>query len=119
MLRPDNSLAEVYLCTAPVDFRKGIHSLAILVEQVLALDPFSAHLFVFCNRNRTAIKLLYWESTGFVLWHKKLEQARFKWPKHHNGEVMTLTGQQLNWMLDGFDLAQLIPHQKLHYSSVL
>lgn len=118
MLRPDNTVTEVYLCREPVDFRKGMHSLALLVEQVLTLNPFSEHLFVFCNRNRTAIKLLYWEGSGFVLWHKKLEQARFKWPRS-GAAVVSLTGQQLNWLLDGYDLAQLRPHQNLSYNTVL
>ena len=77
MLRPDNALPEVYLCRDIVDFRKGINGLSILVEQVLQLNPFSEQLFVFCNRSRTAIKLLYFEGSGFVLWHKKLEKAKF------------------------------------------
>lgn len=119
MLRPADNLPAVYLCREPVDFRKGIHSLALLVEQVLLLNTFSEQLYVFCNRNRCAVKMLYWEGSGFVLWHKKLEQARFYWPRQMADEVITLTGQQLNWLLNGYDLAQLKPHQKLRYSSVL
>lgn len=119
MLRPDNSLPEVYLCKEPVDFRKGINGLSILVEQGLLLDPFCEQLFVFINRSRKAIKCLYWEASGFVLWHKKLEQARFHWPSAPQDDVMTLTGQQLNWLLDGYDLSQLQPHQRLGYSTVL
>lgn len=119
MLRPDNNLPEVYLCRDIVDFRKGINGLSILVEQVLLLNPFSEQLFVFCNRSRTAIKLLYFEGSGFVLWHKKLEKARFYWPRTNSDEVVTLTGQQLNWLLDGYDLAKLKPHQRLEFTTVL
>lgn len=119
MLRPDNDLPEVYLCREAVDFRKGINGLSILVEQVLLLNPFSEQLFVFCNRSRTAVKCLYFEGSGFVLWHKKLEQAKFYWPKTSPDEVITLTGQELNWLIDGYDLAQLKPHQKLQFTTVL
>ncbi len=60
MMRPSSELPAVYLCRDIVDFRKGINGLAILVEQVLEHDPFSEHLFVFCNRTRNKVKILYW-----------------------------------------------------------
>lgn len=119
MMRPANTLPVVYLCREAVDFRKGINGLAILVEATLAQDPFSESLFVFCNRKRDKIKILYWERNGFCLWQKRLERARFHWPRQHRGDVITLTGQQLNWLLDGYDISRLEPHKKLHYRSVL
>lgn len=67
VLRPSNGLANVYLCREPVDFRKGLHALAVLVESQLKLDPFASGLFVFRNRRGTGIKLLYWERNGFCL----------------------------------------------------
>jgi transposase len=118
-MRPDNALPAVFLCRAPVDFRKGIGGLATLVEAQLSLDPFSAHLFVFTNRRRDAVKVLYWERSGFCLWHKKLEQERFKWPSTCEGAVVTLTGQQLNWLLDGYDITQMQPHKALKYKTLL
>ena len=57
MRRPSNDLPRVYLCRDVVDFRKGIKSLSVLVEATLALDPFSEHLFVFCNRKRDKVKV--------------------------------------------------------------
>ncbi len=60
MRRPSNDLPLVYVCRDIVDFRKGIKSLSVLVEGTLALDPFSEHLFVFCNRKRDKVKVLYW-----------------------------------------------------------
>ena len=60
--------AEIYLCTPPIDFRKGIKSLAVMVEAELELNPFSEQLFLFTNRRRDRVKLLYWERTGFRLW---------------------------------------------------
>ena len=119
MRRPSNDLPVVYVCRDVVDFRKGIKSLSVLVEATLALDPFSEHLFVFCNRKRDKVKVLYWERNGFCLWQKALEQARFKWPRKAHDEVITLTGQQLNWLLDGYDVMRMKAHERLHYHSVL
>jgi transposase len=71
---------KVYLAPGYTDMRKAINGLSILVEQ-LELDPFSGHLFVFCNRSRKILKILYWDRNGFCLWHKRLEKQRFKWPE--------------------------------------
>ncbi len=119
MMRPADDLPEVYLCREPVDFRKGINTLAVLVEESLSLNPFSEHLFVFTNRRRDKVKVLYWEKSGFCLWQKRLEKERFKWPRHWRETLITLTGQQLNWLLDGYDLRYLIPHKPLKYKTVL
>lgn len=119
MMRPSNGLPAVYLCMRPVDFRKGINGLAALVEAELALDVFSEQLFVFVNRGRDKVKVLYWEGSGFCLWLKRLETERFKWPMHLGNEVATITGQQLNWLLDGIDLRYVQPHPRLAYKSAL
>lgn len=119
MMRPADGLPAVYLCSTPVDFRKGLRGLAVLVESQLQRDPFAKELFVFCNRQRTGIKMLYWERNGFCLWQKRLEQDRFCWPKDHSQGVVELTGQQLNWLLDGYDISRMKPHQSLPYRSVL
>ena len=119
MIRPSNDLPAVYLCLDIVDFRKGINGLSILVEEVLLRDPFSEQLFVFCNRRRDRVKIVYWEHSGFCMWQKRLEKARFKWPRNVESDVITLSGQQLNWLLDGYDVMRLKPHERLHFSSVL
>jgi transposase len=119
MMRPTDAKVAVHLCANPVDFRKGMGSLAVLVESQLHLDPLADALFVFSNRPRNAIKLLYWERNGFCLWQKRLEQDRFAWPKPNAAGVVTLTVEQLNWLLDGYDISRMKPHQTLHYRSVL
>jgi transposase len=119
MMRPNSDRLEVYLHRDPIDFRKGINGLAILVEQALTLSPFSEQLFVFCNRRRDRIKILYWESNGFCLWQKRLEQDRFHWPRRRQAPVVMLSTQQLNWLLDGYDITRLKPHAKCTFSTVL
>jgi transposase len=119
MMRPANELPIVYLCAKAIDFRAGMHSLSVLVEGQLGLDPFSKRLFVFRNRRCTSVKVLYWENNGFCLWQKKLEAERFHWPKTEQGEVVHLSGQELNWLLDGYDISKMKPHRNLCFASVL
>ena len=118
LLRPDHHIPRVYLCVQPVDFRKSITGLSLLVEQALGLDPFAATIYVFINRKRDKVKLLLWEKNGFVLWYKRLEKERFKWPSSQTNETLTITGEELNWLLDGFDLWRNQPHKKLLFQSV-
>ncbi|MFT5013727.1 MAG: transposase [Planctomycetaceae bacterium] len=117
MMRPSATQTGVYLCATPVDFRKAITGLSLLVEQSLGLNPFEPNLFVFINRRQDKIKILYWEKNGFCLWYKRLEKERFKWPNNHTDPTFTLTDEQLNWLLDGFDLGRNQPYKTLHYQS--
>ena len=117
MMRPRGELT-VYLHRLPVDFRKAINGLALIVQEELQLDPYGDALFVFINKARNRIKLLYWERNGFCLWHKRLEKNKFAWPLRHRGETVSLTTQELNWLLDGFDIWRMPPHQHLFYDSV-
>lgn len=146
MMRPQNDLDTVWLARDPVDFRKGINGLSILVEDQLARDPFSGQLFVFTNKKRDKVKILYWERSGFCMWQKQLEKEHFKWPEHldvgapppssqprldgigarpcgnpdaSGTSTLVLDGQQLNWLLDGYDLAAMRPHRSLMYRTVL
>ena len=71
VMRSSNEIEYVWLARVPQDFRKGINGLSIVVEEQLAHDPFSGHLFVFINNGRDKIKALYWERSGFCLWQKR------------------------------------------------
>ncbi len=110
---------EVYLCREVVDFRKSINGLSALVEEHLGLNPFGPQLFVFCNRRRDKLKILYWERSGFVLWYKRLEKQRFPWPRRDKSDVVAMTGRELNWLLDGIDLFRIKPHESVSYASAL
>ncbi|MBF0182747.1 MAG: IS66 family insertion sequence element accessory protein TnpB [Magnetococcales bacterium] len=118
MMRPANNLLEVYVCLEPIDFRKGINGLAALIEAGLGLSPFAAALYVFSNQRRNQVKILYWERNGFCLWQKRLEQERFHWLRRTDSKVEMISGQQLNWLLDGYDIARFKPHKTLQYSCI-
>ena len=116
-IRPSKLLSAVFLYLQPVDFRKGFLGLSAIVECELGHNPFSGNLYVFTNRHKNKIKCLFWDNTGFVLYYKSLCEEKFKWPKSEN-EVIKITGQQINWLLDGYDLSVMKPHKKLHYESL-
>jgi len=104
----------IYLYRDPVDFRKSINGLAIIVEGDMGRNPFGKGLFIFSNRQRDKIKLLYWDKTGFALWYKRLEKHRFKWPRNSNTAELTLEVDQLHRLLGGFDI---IGHPALNFKS--
>ena len=108
---------KVYLAMGHTDMRKAINGLSILVE-CLELDPFSGHLFVFCNRRHTILKILYWDRNGFCLWQKRLEKQTFKWPKTET-EVQQIGQRELRWLLDGLKITQRSAHCQLYYETVL
>ncbi|SUD59695.1 IS66 Orf2 family protein [Ectopseudomonas oleovorans] len=105
--------AEGYLYPKPVDFRKSINGLAALVELDIKVEVFNPVLFVFLNRTRSQVKILYWERNGFCLWLKRLEAERFKTKPDAGDEAIELTVDELNWLLDGIDLWRNRPHQIL------
>lgn len=116
MLRPDRSIERLYLHRAPVDMRKQIDGLAILAKDVVQQDPTSGALFAFINARRNKLKLLVWERNGFVIWYKRLERNKFHWPRGGEQDVVILTGEQLNWLLDGYDVWRMKPHEALRFS---
>lgn len=117
VLRPSLEHSRVWLYRDPVDFRKSHRGLAALVELELGRSPFDGALYAFTNRQRNKIKCLLWENNGFVLYYKSLVEETFHWPRPEQ-EVMSLTGEQINWLLDGYDISRMTPHRTLYYDSV-
>jgi transposase len=113
----NNSGKRVYLAVGTTDMRKQINGLSILVQETMELDPFSGSVYVFCNRQRSIVKAIYWDRNGFCLWQKRLEKDRFRWPDTRE-EVLRISSRQLSWLLDGLELVQGNAHGQLQYSSV-
>lgn len=100
----------VFLARDPVDMRKSFHGLTALTEGVLQQDPLSGHLFVFVNRRRDRMKLLYWGGSGFCIWYQQLERGTHQLPETatvdpHQG--IEITTSQLSLILDGIDLSSV------------
>ena len=108
----------VYLHREPIDFRKQINGLSLIVQESTDLNLFDESFFAFINRSRTRIKILYWQKNGFCLWLKRLEKDKFAWPKAVNQDVMAISTQELQWLLDGFNIWLQPPHQTLKYAAV-
>lgn len=118
-MRGVGDFEEVYLHREPVDMRKGINGLTVLVEQA-EMGPFTTNrLFVFSGRRRDLIKILYFDHSGYALWIKRLEVDKFKWPKKVPLDVVVMTPEQLQWLLSGYDFLQMKPFKDVHYERVV
>ncbi len=106
-LRPALTMPQIYLYRAPIDFRKQAHGLAALVEQQLGHNPFTGALYAFTNRR----------DNGFVLYYKALAEEKFKWPSSAD-ELLSLSSEQINWLLDGYDISLMQGHKTLHYETL-
>ena len=91
----------VYLACGHTDMRKSINGLSAIVEGSFGHDPFDGALFVFCNRRRDRVKILEWDIDGFWLHFKRLEKGHFKWPAPGDEATMSLTGEELMYLLSG------------------
>ena len=98
----------IFLCTQPVDMRKGFDSLAAIVQTELGEDLFSGHLFVFKSRRGNRIKLLYWDRDGLVLFYKRLEKNIFRFPAvAAEARSLRVSAQELSLLLWGIDPASV------------
>ena len=101
---------KVYLCTAPADMRRGFDGLSGMAQSQMEQDPLSGHLFVFRNRNRDKLKILYWDQDGLAIWYKRLEQGTFQFPTDLKPKDETQVGVEisagdLSLLLGGIDLS--------------
>lgn len=110
---------KVYLAAGATDLRKSIDGLSVLVSEGFQLDPFSPSLFVFCNRKRDKLKILYWEHNGFWLYYRRLEKGRFQWPEAKGSQVLTVTPRELQWLLSGLSPDQQKAHKPVLQRTVI
>ena len=97
----------IFLCTRHADMRKSFDGLHALVTQSMELDAFAGHLFVFANRRRDRIKILYWDRDGFAVWARWLEEGTYAMPVGDTAEKRReITAAELDALLSGIDLSQ-------------
>jgi len=97
----------ILLCLTPTDMRRSFDGLAYMVESVCRADPFSGHLFVFANKRRDRVKLLYWDRDGYAIWYKRLEEGCFRLPQAGPDGVVEMCNDDLWAMLSGIDLSSV------------
>jgi transposase len=109
----------VFIHKAPVDMRKSINGLSAIVELEGMGELMGPHLFVFANRRRNLMKILYFDKSGFAVWMRKLEKDKFPWPRKATDDVVQITSEKLAWLLDGYDIWKLKPFEELYFDRVI
>jgi transposase len=106
---------KVHLLAGHTDMRRGFDGLYALAHGLLAADPLSGHVFGFCNKGRTRLKLLYWDGSGLWVCAKRLDKGRFAWPQSEStssggvgpssaSRAVVMSQTELAMLLSGMDL---------------
>jgi transposase len=105
-MMPVGPATRIFLAAGATDLRKSFEGLSDLVRHRFGEDPLSGHLFVFANRPRTRLKLLYWDGSGLWCCAKRLERGCFSWPKTAPEQTgaLRIVAEELTLLLSGIDL---------------
>ena len=105
-MMPIGPATRIYLAAGATDLRKSFEGLSDLVRHRFHEDPLSGHLFVFANRRRTRIKLIYWDGSGLWVATKRLPQGCYHWPHTaaHETGALRILAEELTLPLSGLDL---------------
>ena len=100
---------KIYLHNGPVDMRKSFDGLFGIVSASFERDVRDGGLFLFINRRRDRLKLLYWDEDGYALWYKRLERGTFELPRSRDRDVarVKITATQLSLILGGIELGSV------------
>jgi transposase len=102
-----SSAVRIYLAVEPVDMRKSFDGLYAVASERLKEDPLRGGLFVFSNKRRNRLKILFWDGTGLWVLAKRLEKGAFSWPRSvQGGGKLRLKGEALSMLLGGIDLKE-------------
>ena len=115
MMFLDISKLKIFVRPGATDLRKQQAGLAAVVQNLMNDNPFCGSLYLFCNRRRNLLKVLYWETNGFCLWQKRLEEDTFPWPKNED-QACEISVRQLRLLLEGLDIWKA--HKNLSYTHV-
>ncbi len=107
----------IFIHKSFVDMRKSINGLSVIVAEEMKLDLKSSSIFVFTNRRRTLMKILYFDKSGFALWLKKLEGSKFSWPKDIDKDVVEIAAKDMELLLEGINIWTRF--KKIHFDHVI
>lgn len=108
-----SEVKDLYVVTGATDLRKGIDGYAGIVKSRLGHEPTDHSMYLFCNRDHTKLKCLYYDGTGFWLLYKRLEHGHFKWKIGEKQTSVTITEHQFHWLLEGLKMEQKSAFKKL------
>lgn len=116
-MRSIESFSEIYLYFEAVDMRKSINGLSALAQVEASADWKKEQLFVFVNKKRRLMKILYYDKTGFALWTKRLEEEKFPWKKFFKDKVSSVNASDLEFILSGVNIFS--KHEEKFYETVV
>lgn len=107
----------IHIHCAPIDMRKAVNGLSALVVDEFESSPQSGNLYLFYNKTRNRIKILFWDGNGFVIYYKRLEGNKFMLPREMDLPNFTISPEQLSWLLAGLDFQLMNKFPHLNYSN--
>ena len=117
MIHPPASV-RVYLCLSPCDMRRSFDGLHALVRDHLQLDPFAGHLYLFANKRRDRLKILYWDRDGFAIWAKRLEAGTYAIPCGEPGSRrFEISVEELGALLSGINLSNATRRKRYRHTN--
>ena len=118
MISLGGTSTKIHLATGPIDLRRGYSSLFTLVESQYGGEPLADHLWVFLNKQRTLVKIIWWDVGGFATLAKRLHTGTFAPKMSLTDKIVTLTPGELQMLLEGLDLARLRPRRWVRKSPI-
>jgi transposase len=106
---------KVYLSTNKTDMRKSIDGLSAIIVDYFEVQPTTGNIFIFFNKQKDKVKLLFWDRNGFVLYYKRLEKGKFRINGQEAADSVEITQDQLGWLLAGLDFALMNEFSELNY----
>jgi transposase len=117
MMHPPASV-RVYLCLSSCDMRRSFDGLQALVRDHLQLDPFAGHLYLFANKRRDRLKILYWDRDGFAIWAKRLEAGAYAIPSGEPGSRrLEISVEELGALLSGINLSNATRRKRYRHTN--
>ena len=109
---------EVYIAVGPTDMRKSFDGLSRVTEDIIGKNPLSGHLFVFFNRHRNRVKVLFWDRSGFCIYYKRLERGTFHFPQYlsEDTKALKVAVSDFALILDGIELYGAVRHGRYRLS---
>lgn len=108
----------IFLAAGATDMRKGFDALQGVVSSQLQKDPLSGHLFLFVNRRRDKLKILYWDGDGLAIWYRRLEQGSYQLPRMTQDQTSAeIRSEELTMLLRGIDLESVRRRKRFSMAS--